>query len=56
MDMPFKTPPDAAIPLSYGDIFKTDEEELRALELRCANNPTCCCDHFEEAEAECKSH
>ena len=51
MDMPFNDP-DAAIPLSYGDIFRQTEEEYARWNFDTANTEMLL-RHFEEAEAEC---
>jgi len=51
MDMPFNSP-DAAIPLSYGDIFRQTEREYSRFNFDVANTEALL-RHFEDAEAEC---
>jgi glycyl-tRNA synthetase alpha chain len=53
MDMPFNDP-DAAIKLSYGDVFKQTEEEYARWNFDVANTEVLL-RHFEEAEAECEA-
>ncbi len=51
MDMPFNAP-DAAVPLSYGDIFRQTEQEYSRWNFDVADTDMLL-KHFEEAEAEC---
>jgi glycyl-tRNA synthetase alpha chain len=51
MDMPFNDPA-AAIPLSYGDVFRQTEEEYSRFNFDVADTAVLL-RHFEEAEAEC---
>jgi len=51
MDMPFNSP-DAAVPLSYGDIFRQTEAEYSRWNFDVADTDVLL-RHFEEAEAEC---
>ncbi len=53
MDMPFNDP-DAAIPLSYGDIFRQTEEEYSRHNFDAANTEILF-RHFDDAEQECKA-
>ena len=53
MDMPFNDP-DAAIPLSYGDIFRQTEEEYSRHNFDVADTEVLF-RHFEDAEQECKA-
>ncbi len=52
MDMPFN-PPDAAIPLTYGDVFRQTEQEYSRWNFDVADVETLL-SHFEDAEAECE--
>jgi len=51
MDMPFNSP-DAAVPLSYGDVFRQTEAEYSRWNFDVADTDVLL-KHFEEAEAEC---
>ena len=51
MDMPFNDP-DAAIPLTYGDIFRQTEAEYSRWNFDVADTAMLL-KHFEDAEAEC---
>ena len=53
MDMPFNDP-DAAIALSYGDVFLQTEEEYARFNFDVANT-TVLLRHFEDAETECQT-
>jgi glycyl-tRNA synthetase alpha chain len=52
MDMPFNDP-SAAIPLTYGDIFRQTEEEFSRYNFDAADTAQLL-RHFEDAEAECR--
>jgi glycyl-tRNA synthetase alpha chain len=51
MEMPFNDP-DAAIPLTYGDVFRQTEREYSRWNFEVADTAVLL-RHFEEAEAEC---
>jgi len=53
MDMPFNVP-DAAIPLTYGDIFRQTEQEYSRWNFDVANTDILL-KHFEDAESECEA-
>ena len=53
MDMPFNDP-DAAIPLSYGDVFRQTEREYSRWNFDVADTEMLL-KHFENAESECKA-
>ena len=53
MDMPFNDP-DAAIKLTYGDVFKQTEEEYARWNFDVANTDDLL-QHFKDAEAECEN-
>ncbi|MEM6670879.1 MAG: glycine--tRNA ligase subunit alpha [Pseudomonadota bacterium] len=52
MDMPFN-PPDAAIPLTYGDVFRQTEREYSRWNFDVADTEMLL-RHFEDAEVECR--
>jgi glycyl-tRNA synthetase alpha chain len=52
MDMPFNDP-DAAIPLTYGDVFRQTEAEFSRWNFEVADTAMLL-RHFEDAEAECR--